>query len=411
MKRCALAALLLVVLAGGAAPAAGAVPATTAAFAPAQATVEEPVSPRDWLLEAARRQWESLGMDDMLSVMGEVYQETGEHLPPLNWETVSGVLRGEGLPIAAGDLLAALAQALFGAIVDNAGLLGRLVLLAVLLAVLHLLQSAFESRSVAATAYTVVYLTMAVFALMAFYDALQLAVGTVRNLVSFMHSILPLLVTLLAGVGAFVSAGLLSPLVVMLVNGVGLIAANLVLPLLFLGTVLDVADHLPGRMRVARLASFMRQAGMVVLALSFTSFLGVVAVQGIAGGVADGALLRTAKYTAGTFIPVLGGMFADAAELVFGSSLVLKNAVGLIGMVAVIMLAAFPLVKVLALIIIFRLAAALIQPIAEGPFVQALGVMGDGLVQIGLVTAAVVLMFFLAMTVVVGAGTAAVMLR
>lgn len=376
------------------------------------AGAEEPAPPEEFSLEdLARRQWESLGVDDMWNLVGDIYEETGRQLPPMNWDTVRGILRGEGLPVDGRDVLGILARSLFGAVMSHAGLLGRLVLLAVLLAILHLLQTAFEGRTVATVAYAVVYLALVVIALSAFHEALQTARDTVRNLVGFMQAVLPLMVTLLAGTGAFISAGLLSPLVVMMASGAGTVAANWVLPLLFLGTVLDVADHLPGRMRVSRLAAFMRQTGMIVLGFTLTVFLGVMAVQGIAGGVADSVLLRTAKYTAGTFIPVLGGMFADAAELVFGSSLVLKNSIGLMGAVVVLFTAAIPLTKVLALVLVFRLAAALVQPVVQGPFVDALAVMGDGLLHIGLATAAVVLMFFLMLTVVAGVGSATVMLR
>ncbi|HEY8449947.1 MAG TPA: stage III sporulation protein AE [Bacillota bacterium] len=363
------------------------------------------------LAEIVERQWENLETGRILEFVRELNRESEGRLPPLDWDAVTGIVRGEGFPYSARDVLGAVVHALFGAIVDNIGLLGRLVLLAVLLAVLHLLQSAFERETVASAAYTVVYLAMITVALVAFYEAVSVAREVVDSLVGFMQAILPLLITLLAGVGAVVSAGLLSPLAVILVNGVGMIVADAVLPLIFLGSVLDVADHLPGRVRVGRLAAFIRHSGMIVLSLSLTVFLGVMAVQGAAGSVADGVLLRTAKFTAGTFIPVLGGMFADAAELVFGSSLLLKNAVGLLGAVMVLLLAVFPLLKVVALILTFRLAAALVQPISEGPFVDALATMADGLVQIGLATGAVTLMFFLMLTVVLGAGSAAVMLR
>src|SRR5690606_6660232 len=217
--------------------------------------------------------------------------------------------------------------------------------------------------------------------------------------------------TLMAGVGAFAAAGLLSPASVVLVNGVGLVASQWVLPLIFMGTVLQVVNHLPGRIRIERLAALVRQAGIVLLSAAFLVFLGVMSVQGAAAGVADGVLLRTAKFGAGTFIPVLGGMFADAAELVIGSSLLLKNAVGIFGLVIVASVVAVPLVKVLALVLVFRLAAALVQPIADGTFVEALTAMSDGLVLAGVTAGAVALMFFLALTLLLGVGNAAVMLR
>ena len=365
----------------------------------------------DEVRRLAQEQYQDLDTAEMFQVVRRLQERAGQDLPALGPELIRSVIRGEGLPLEAGELAAAAARVFLGAVVDNAALLGQLVLLAVLMAVLRLLQTAFAGEAVAAAANAAVFLAMVALGLVALRDAYATAAGVINDLVDFMLAMLPTLVTLMAGTGAFVSAGLLSPVSVVMVNGVGMVASQWVLPLIFTGTVLQVVNHLPGRIRIERLAALVRQAGVVLLSLAFVVFLGVMSVQGAAAGVADSVLLRTAKFGAGTFIPVLGGMFADAVELVIGSSLLLKNALGIFGLVAVGAVAAVPLLKVLALVLVFRLAAALVQPVADGSFVQALAAMSDGLVLAGVTAGAVALMFFLALAVLVGVGNAAVMLR
>lgn len=367
--------------------------------------------PQQLLFERAEQQWESLPTDAIRDYLQELQRRSDGLLEPLSAASLRGLIRGEGFPYGPDQLLSAALRLLFGGILDHLDLLGQLVLLAVLLAVLQLLRTAFAGETVGNVAAAVVYLAVAVVALVAFIEAMRSVQDVIGSLVGFMLAILPLLITLLAGVGAFVSAGVLSPLAVLVVNAVGLIVNDWVIPLLFLGTLLEIVNHLPGRIKVGQLAGLIRRAGMIVLSLSLLVFLGVMTVQGAASGVSDGVLVRTAKYTAGTFIPVLGGMFADAVELVIGSSLLLKKAVGVLGLLVVTLLAALPLLKVLALILTFHLAAALVQPIADGPLVRLLGALGNGLTLIGLAAGAVTLMFFLTLTIVIGAGTAAVMLR
>src|SRR5690606_15093810 len=137
---------------------------------------------------------------------------------------IRSLLRGEGLPLRARDLLLAAARVFFGAVIDNAALLGRLVLLAVLLALLRLLQSAFAGEAVATAANAAVYLAMVALGLVVLRDAFATMGGVITDLVDFMLAMLPTLLTLMAGVGAFAAAGLLSPASVVLVNGVGLVA-------------------------------------------------------------------------------------------------------------------------------------------------------------------------------------------
>jgi stage III sporulation protein AE len=150
---------------------------------------------------------------------------------------------------------------------------------------------------------------------------------------------------------------------------------------------------------------------MTVLGLTMVIFVGVVTVQGVAGGVADGVALRTAKYAAGTFIPVVGKMFADTVDMVMGASLIIKNAVGLFGIATVATLCVLPLIKVASLILVIKLAGALVQPMGDEKMAKCLDEMGDNLVLVFGGVLAVAVMFFLTITMIIGAGSMTMMLR
>ena len=51
-----------------------------------------------------------------------------------------------------------------------------------------------------------------------------------------------------------------------------------------------------------------------------TIFLGIISIQGATAAVTDGVTIRTAKYLTGNFVPVVGRMFSDAADMVVGAS-------------------------------------------------------------------------------------------
>lgn len=377
---------------------------SAAAAAGAEALPAEPAA-------LAEQQLEALDTRSVLEVIEDLHRQTGGTLPRPTIRDFIALLRGEGFPYRPQEVVAALGRALLGSVAENLALLGWLVVLAALLAVLRTLQSAFQSEAVARTAYVVIYLALVAVALVAFQQAARTALGIVDGLVRLMLALAPLLIVLLAAVGAVVTAGLFHPVLVFVIHATGIVVARWVVPAVFLATVLDVVNQLPGRVRLSRLAELLRQGGVYAMLMLFTVFLGVMTVEGAAGAVADGVALRTVKFAAGTFVPVLGKMFADATELVVTSSLLLKNAVGLFGAATVALVAAWPLLKVVALVLTFRLAAALVQPLGDGGFADALQAMASGLTLIGVATAAVSLMFFLALTILVGAGNAAVMLR
>lgn len=375
--------------------------------APALPGLPEMPDPQDLMAE----QWERLDTREVLGFIRQLNESLAPALPPLTWDTVTGVFRGEGFPYTFRQVMGALARSVFQGLAENAGLLGRLVVLAVFMGILQQAQTAFSADGVSRTAYAVVYLALIAVAMVAFHTAAQLARGIVQGLLEFMMALLPLLMTLLAGMGALVTAGLFQPILVMAVHAVGLVVANWVFPLVYVATVLEIASHFPSRVRLTRLAGLLRHGGVFLLSITLVIFLGLVSVHGAAGAVADGVALRTAKFATGTFVPVLGGMFADALELVIGSSLLLKNALGILGAAGIILFAFLPLARLVGLILVFRLAGALVQPLGTGSLAGTLQAMAHGMMLMGLAAAAVVIMFFLAVTVVVGTGNLTVMLR
>ncbi len=289
--------------------------------------------------------------------------------------------------------------------------MGKLLFLAVLCALLQNLQSSFERPAVAMLTYSICYIFLAVIALTAFYNAMTVARDTVGNMVGFMEALLPLLISLLAGVGALTCAALFTPLMLFVVSTVSLVVKDVVLPLFFLAAVLQCVNYLSDKYQVGGLCGLFRQGGMVVLGLTLVAFVGVITVQGVAGGVADGVALRTAKYATATFVPVVGKMFADTVEMVMGASLLLKNAIGLFGIATVLTICALPLIKLGALIFIMKMSGALVQPMGDERMAKCLGEMGDTLLLVFGGVLAVALMFFLTITMILGVGSMTMMLR
>lgn len=351
-----------------------------------------------------------MSLDEVNQYVARVNRELGEDIPRLDGDTLRGIA-ARGISLDWDNIRRTLLNRLFQELAANSHLMGKLLFLAVLCALLENLQNSFEHSAIALLAYSICYIFLAVIALTAFYNALNLARLTVGTMVGFMEALLPLLISLLAGVGAMVSAGLLTPLMLMVVTSVSLIVKDIVLPLLFLAAVLQCVDFFSDRYQVGNLAGLLRQAATGILGLTLVIFVGLITVQGIAGSVADGVALRTAKYATSTFVPVVGKMFADTVDLILGASLLLKNAVGLFGIVAVATICVFPLIKLVSLVLILKVGGALIQPMGDVRMARCLDAMGNNLLLVFGGVMAVALMFFLAITIVIGVGSAATMLR
>lgn len=310
-----------------------------------------------------------------------------------------------------GEVLAAFARYFFHELLYNGKLLGTIVVLTVLSMILQTLQTAFERNQVSKVAYAIVFMVIILVALESFTVAIDAAKAAIERMIDFMFAMVPLMLTLLATLGNLSSVSLFHPLIVFMIHLVGTLIYTVIFPFLFFSTILSIVSSLSEKYKVNQLASLMRKVSVTLLGGLLTIFLGVISVQGASAAVADGITIRTAKYITGNFVPVIGRTISEAADTVLGASLLVKNTVGIAGVVILLMICAFPALKVLSLAFIYHFASAVMQPLGHSPIVECLSTIGRTLVYVFASLAAVGLMFFLALTIIITSANIAVMIR
>ncbi|MVP00162.1 stage III sporulation protein AE [Paenibacillus lutrae] len=329
-----------------------------------------------------------------------------ENRPPSFADLLSGAKSLDMTGILKGAL-----RYFFHEIVVNGKLLVSIVILTVFSMLLETLQSSFERNNVSKVAFIISYLVLLIIAVNSFQVAIDYAKSAISSMIHFMIALMPLLLSLLASTGGITSVAVLHPLIVFMIHAVGTVIYLFVFPLLFISAVLHIVSSMSDKYKVTQLANLLQKISLGVLGVFLTVFLGVISVQGSMGAITDGVTLRTAKYIAGNFVPVVGRLFSDATETVLGASLLVKNAVGLVGVVIVIVLCAFPAIKILALALIYHVCAAVMQPLGNSPIIGCLATIGKSMIYVFASLAAVGLMFFLALTIMIAAGNMAVMVR
>lgn len=340
----------------------------------------------------------------LMSEYGGYFPE--ERLPSFVEMIIPG---GEGLKLT--TVAAGLLRYLLHEVLYNGKLLVTIVLLTVFSMMLETLQTAFERRSVSKVAYAVAYMVMIILAVNSFHVAIGYARDAIGSMIDFMMAMIPLLLTLLASMGSIVTVSVMHPLIIFMIHTVGTVIYTVVFPLLFFSAVLHIASSLSDRYKVTQLADLLRNLSVGLLGVLLTVFLGVISVRGATGAVTDGAAIKTAKFLTGNFVPVVGRMFSDATDTVMSASLLLKHAVGIAGVVILLLLCVFPAVKILTLALIYNVSAAILQPLGESPIIVCLQTIGKSMIYVFAALAAVSLMFFLAVTIILTAGNAAIMAR
>jgi stage III sporulation protein AE len=284
----------------------------------------------------------------------------------------------------------------FQEFVANGRLLGSLIMLTIFSMFLQTMQNAFEKSTISKVAYSIVFMVLVILALNSFHIVINYTNEAIGAMTSFVLALIPLLLALMAASGGIVSAAFFHPVI---------------LPLLFLAALLNIVSTMSENYKVTQLAQLLRNWSIGLMGLFLTIFLGVISVQGASSAVTDGVTIRTAKFITGNFIPVIGRVFTDATDTVVSASALLKNTVGIAGVAILLIIVAFPAIKILMIAFIYKFAAAILQPLGGGPIISCLDIISKSIIYVFAALGIVSLMFFLSITVIIAAGNLTMMMR
>lgn len=357
-----------------------------------------------------QRQVEQLDINEVNKYLQDINRQYGTAFSSSAKEMIKNITQGN-FSFNIKDLLGNLFKFFFKEVVINLNLMGKIIILAIICGLLKNLQSSFSKSGISEITYYCCYIVIMVILVQSFTSILNMSKTTIDNMVVFMQAIFPILITMLISMGGIASSSLFQPIMGLLVSGVGTFLKDLVFPLIFFTAILFLINNVSPHIQISKLANLMKNICIWILGIIFTIFVGVLAVQGIAASAFDGVSIRTAKFAIDTFIPVVGSMLSESIDTIIGCSLLVKNATGLIGLIILAFICLFPIMKILAIVFIYKLVAALIQPISDERLVNCLNDISNVVVLLFITLAAVAFMFFITISLIIGAGNITVMMR
>ena len=105
-----------------------------------------------------------------------------------------------------------------------------------------------------------------------------------------------------------------------------------------------------------------------VMGITVTVFSVFLTVQSTAAGLFDGVLFKTTKYIIGNSVPIVGGFISGGFDLLTAAGLLVKNSVGICGVLLLFSQIVGPLVLLIAFSLLLKLVAAVVQAAGEGGF-------------------------------------------
>ena len=243
--------------------------------------------------------------------------------------------------------------------------------------ILKAVSESLENDGISKIIYYVQYILIVTIIMGNFSDIIKLVQDTSNNLVGFMNILVPLLISLMMYTGSIATSTVLEPITLFLINFVGNLIQTIIIPLVLVATSLVVISKISDQVQVDKLAKFLKSGIVWFLGIVLTIFVGVISLEGTLSSSVDGITSKTTKAVVSSAIPVVGKILGDAVDTVLGCGIILKNAVGIIGVIVIIGICIIPILKLGILTIIYKLLATLTQAIADKKITSLLDETGD----------------------------------
>ncbi len=186
-----------------------------------------------------------------------------------------------------------------------------------------------------------------------------LGAETIGELNRFSKALLPTLAAATAASGAVTTATVQQVTTVFFVDLLLNLVDGLLLPMVYLYTgALAAAACLP-ESRLGAIAEGLKKILTWILTTALLVFTVYLSVARVISGAADGAAVRVTKAAISGVVPVVGGIIAEASETVLVGAGMLKNTVGLMGMLAILAACAYPFLQLGVQYLLYKLTAFL----------------------------------------------------
>ncbi len=337
-------------------------------------------------------------------------EELRKIVPSFNTEEIlSGLAKGENI-----FSLRAVGNAAFklfaGEIRNSLKSLIFIFVMGIFCTYLTNIQSSLEGHGATDTAFFVCYIVIAGIGAATFLDVVSCAKETISNLSMFMRTMVPISMATLAASGALISAGTFEITVVAVIEITEWVLEYIFLPLIMMSVAMSLVNNLSKDLNAEKMVQFMNKTTKWGIGVVMTLFVGVMGLQGIVSGGADGLTLKLTKFAASNLIPLVGGALSETAETVMNCSVVIKNAVGVFGITLVALIVAVPVAKISACLILFRLCATILQMVCDKRIVKCISEFADSISGIFAILAVVAVMFIIILTIIINAGNSVVLL-
>ena len=289
---------------------------------------------------------------------------------PEEWKNISfssyikKLVKGE-TPLTFTGIMTYFAERALGALTDVLTALLTVMILVVMSSILSGLTSGFKKKQTMEIIHYVFYALVVSIVMMKIAELVNECKDVVDHLSSFTEVAFPPLMTLMSALGGKVSSTLYKPQLALFCTVIAKIIRDVILPLFGAGIAFCLISNISSTVKMDKIQSAIRYISTFIITAVFGLFITYLTIAGISGGMADGVSIKAAKFVLSNYVPILGGYLSQGFDLITAGCVLVKNAIGMIGIIAVVFLILRPIVHIVVFTFALKVVASIVQPIGD----------------------------------------------
>ncbi len=240
-----------------------------------------------------------------------------------------------------------------------------IIVVCILCSILSALTSNFKKQSTVEVVMFVAYATAVIIVLAIVTDVVITVEKTISLLSKLSEILFTILLTLLTALGGVTTVAAFQPFLAFLSGGIMKIISAIIVPAFVATNLFAVVGNITKDVKLDKMSAFFKSGASWLLGIVFSLFMAFVTAQGITGAAFDGISFQAAKFALSTYVPILGGYLSDGFDLALAGAVLIKNAAGFTGIIILLAIVVFPLLKLVILTLLLKLTAAVTEPLGE----------------------------------------------
>lgn len=252
----------------------------------------------------------------------------------------------------------------------------KMLILSVLFSVIHRLLAS-KRTYVSNIGFLMIYSILMVLLMQSFFLVRDIAMEGMDGILRLLHALIPTYAMAMIFTGNAVTGAFAYELAFFLVYLIEFLMKHFLVPLIHVFVLVLFLNHLFDEEKLSKLAELLEKVITFIVKTAFGAVIGLSVVQSLLAPIKD-RLTNHAMLSGVSSIPGIGGALGSAGEIIFSCGMLIKNSVGIVGLIILCLVSMLPILKIVCFWVMYHLLSIILQPIADKRVVECISGVARG---------------------------------